>query len=181
MAETTWAALRGLLIERYEDFSVRLARRLGSEELASESLHETWLRLQRQGNAGDLQSPSAFVFRVAVNIARDHLRAERRRASQSEIATALGMADRVLDPARTVEVRFALNRVERAIRQLPERSRSILLASRLEGLTHQTIARRLGVSRRTVQYELERAVRYLEAQLDKNDDPDCADQPPGSS
>ena len=47
MAETTWALLRDLLTDRYTEFKVRLTRRLGSEELASESLHETWLRLHR--------------------------------------------------------------------------------------------------------------------------------------
>jgi hypothetical protein len=54
MAETTWALLRDLLTDRYTEFKVRLTRRLGSEELASESLHETWLRLNRSGHVGSI-------------------------------------------------------------------------------------------------------------------------------
>lgn len=167
MTETNWAVLRGLLAERYDEFRARLTRRLGSEELAHESLHETWLRLHRPGDAGQVRSPSAFLLHIAVNIGRDLLRAERRLARRSEITAALEIADPAPDPARQVEARFALEVVERAIMELPERSRAILLASRLEGLTHQAIAERLGISKRTVQYELQRTIDALEAQLEK--------------
>jgi RNA polymerase sigma factor (sigma-70 family) len=166
MAETTWALLRDLLTDRYTEFKVRLTRRLGSEELASESLHETWLRLNRSGHVGSIEHPSAYLLRIAVNIATDRFRAESSRARRSEIDALLGAGREPLDPAFELQARLDLQVVERAIRQLPDRPRVILIASRLEGLTHQAIAKRLGISRRTVLYELKRAVEYLDAQLD---------------
>jgi RNA polymerase sigma-70 factor (ECF subfamily) len=167
MMETSWAFLRGVLAERYEELKARLTRRLGSEELASESLHETWLHLHRSGGAKPVLNPSAFLLHVAFNIARDHLRTEGRRARRSEIAGILEIADPQPGPIREAEARFELEVLERAIRELPERSRTIFLASRLEGLTHLAIAQRLGISKRTVQYELERTVLELEARLEK--------------
>src|SRR5262249_54384575 len=100
MAETSWAVLRGLLAERYEELKGRLARRLGSEELASECLHETWLRLHRAGNAEAVESPPAYLLHVAFNIARDRLRADNRRARQSEIDAVRGIADPMPGPDR---------------------------------------------------------------------------------
>jgi RNA polymerase sigma factor (sigma-70 family) len=94
------------------------------------------------------------------------LRAESGRARRSEIDALLGAGREPLDPAFELQARLDLQVVERAIRQLPDRPRVILIASRLEGLTHQAIAKRLGISRRTVLYELKRAVEYLDAQLD---------------
>lgn len=168
MEEMTWGLLRAQLAERYDDIKARLTRRLGSEELASESLHETWLRLHRQGNAGPIMHPSAYILHVATNIARDALRSESRRLRRSEVNAALNIADSAPGPAEIQEARGELEAIERAILQLPERQRAVLMASRLEGLSHQEIANRLGISKRTVLYDLRRAVAHLEASLDGN-------------
>jgi RNA polymerase sigma factor (sigma-70 family) len=183
MAETTWALLRDLLTDRYTEFKAKLTRRLGSEELASESLHETWLRLHRPGHVGSIEHPSAYLLRIAINIATDRLRAESSRARRSEIDAVLGTGEGSPDPALELQARLELRIVERAIRGLPDRPRVILIASRLEGLTHQAIAKQLGISRRTVLYELKRAVEYLDAQLDSEgySSSDCAPTPPDAS
>jgi DNA-directed RNA polymerase specialized sigma24 family protein len=41
------SSLRSLLLAEYVDFDRRLTRRLGSPDLASEALNETYLRLAR--------------------------------------------------------------------------------------------------------------------------------------
>ncbi|WP_084799655.1 RNA polymerase sigma factor [Bradyrhizobium sp. Ai1a-2] len=181
MADTTWAALRGLLVERYEHFRGRLTHRLGSEELASESLHETWLRLHRDDHIGTVHNAPAFLLRIAINVAVDRLRGEKRRADWSEIEALIEVPDTAPDPARTTHGRLEFEMLEQAIRELPKRTRAILLASRLEGLTHRAIAQRLAISNRTVAYELKRAITILEARLEKSSPPDCVEAPPGSS
>lgn len=181
MAETTWAVLRGLLVERYDHLKRGLTRKLGSEELASESLHETWLRLHREDSIGTIHNASGFLFRVALNLAIDRLRGEKRRIDQFEIEALLDVPDSAPGPARTAHGRLELEMLEQAIQELPKRTRAILLASRIEGLTHQAIARRLRVSKRTVAYELKRAMKLLEARLEEKSPPDCAPPPPESS
>jgi RNA polymerase sigma factor (sigma-70 family) len=183
MAETTWALLRDLLSDRYAELKAKLTRRLGSEELASESLHETWLRLNRPGDVGSIERPSAYLLRIAINIATDRLRAESSRARRSDIDALLGGGGESPDPASELQARLELQVVERAIRGLPERPRTILIASRLEGQTHDAIARQLGISRRTVLYELKRAVEYLDAQLENEgySSSDCAPKSPDAS
>ena len=183
MAETTWALLRNLLTDRYAEFKVRLTRRLGSEELASESLHETWLRLHRPGHVGSVERPSAYLLRIAINIATDRLRSERNRARRSDIEAMLGTGEESPDPTVELQARLELQIVERAIMGLPDRPRTILIAARLEGLTHQAIAKRLGISRRTVLYELKRAVEYLDAQLENEgySSTDCTPKSPDAS
>jgi RNA polymerase sigma factor (sigma-70 family) len=168
MATTTWAALRDLLADRYDELRARLARRLGSEELASESLNEAWLRLHRQDDVGAMQSPSGYVLRMAVNIATDHRRAESRRARRSEVRAALEIPDTAPDPAREVEGRLQLEALQQAIETLPERSREILIATRLHGLPQQDIADRFGITTRMVRIELRRALDHCEAFLEKN-------------
>jgi len=175
MTGTTWTSLRDLLTLRYDDFRKRLTRQFGSEEVASETLHETWLRLDRPGDAGPVRSPPAFLMRIAANIAKDRQRAERRRTKRSVSDEALDVADPAPDPARTVEARLDLKKVEAAIAELPKRTQAILMASRVHGMTHQAIADKLGISKRTVLYELKQAVVLLDARLENNSDLDCTD------
>jgi RNA polymerase sigma-70 factor (ECF subfamily) len=182
MVETTWGILRGLLIDQYDDLRIRLTRRFGSEELARESLHETWLRLNRQDSCGNVQRPGAYLMQIAVNIATDQLRADRRRAKRAEIEAALEIADPTPDPAEQTAMRMEFQNTQRAILELPERTRRILICSRLEGMTHQAIAEQFGISRRTVLYELKRAMDYLDRHLDHDrHQPACASDTPESS
>ena len=78
MTEATWDMLRALLVSRYGELKLRLARRLGSAELAAETLQETWLRLERPGHPGPLQRPDAYLYRIALNLCRDWIRRQRR-------------------------------------------------------------------------------------------------------
>lgn len=181
MAGTTWHVLRSLLLERYEYFRGRLARHLGSEELASESLHETWLRLQREGEISHVRSPSAYLLRIAANIAKDNLRAERRRAATSETLSELEIADPAPDPARSAQANLDIEIFRKALGELSARTQKILIASRIEGLTHQEVADRLGISRRTVLYELKRAVQHLDDRLENNPPPGCTPASANSS
>jgi RNA polymerase sigma-70 factor (ECF subfamily) len=169
MTGTTWDALRQLLVERYDDLRRRLARRLGSAELATEVLHETYLRLNRDSaELGMVQSPNAYLFRTALNVAADHHRkAEGRRLSTLEIDTLRGVADAAIDPARAMEARLEVTTLERALEELTPRRRAILIAARLEDVPHVEIAARFGISTRMVEKDLRAALLHCSERLEK--------------
>ena len=168
MADTTQTALRQLLASGYEDFKKRLKRRLGSEELADEVLHDTYLRVARAGDIADVQNPRAYLFRIALNLAADRRQADNRRLTRPEIDALLHIADAALDPARIVEARFEVEALERALEELPARRREIFIASRVEEVPHQEIAARFGISTRMIEKELKRALEHCAARLDRN-------------
>lgn len=102
MTETGLAAMQRLLLLRYDDFKARLTRRLGSAELAGDALQDTWLRLERGEGIAAVHSHDAYIFRIAINIARDRQRVENRRLTTNEIETLLNLADEAPDSARIV-------------------------------------------------------------------------------
>jgi RNA polymerase sigma factor (sigma-70 family) len=163
-----WLTLRQLLAEKYDDLRSRLTRRLGSEELASEVLHETWLRLDQGIDAKSIRSPGAYLFRSALNIAIDRGRAERRRVQPSKIEAMLYIADDAPGPAQQAEARLELEQLERALEELTPRRRTILLAARLEGLPLWQIAERLDISQRLVEIELKHALEHCAQRLNRN-------------
>lgn len=151
---------------RYDSIRARLTRSLGSRDLADDVLHETWLRLHRTDAVGAIQQPESYILRVALNIAADTRRDERRRALQAESLATMPREDAKPDLAREMEARFEVETVKRALAELPPRRRAILIAARLDGLSHATIAERFKLSRTMVQKELRQAVEYCMDRLE---------------
>ncbi len=166
--ETSWSALRQLLVDRYDDFRQRLTRRLGSADAAHETLHELYLRMDRSDTAGALRNPNSYILASAVNLARDRWRTEHRRAQRINVDALYNLIDESPGPDRIVEGRLTFDALRRALDQLTPRQREILIAVRFEHLTQSQIAKRLNISPRLVRIELHRALEQCEASLAKN-------------
>jgi DNA-directed RNA polymerase specialized sigma24 family protein len=126
MTEGALSLLQRLLVARYGDLKTRLTRRLGSEDLASEALQDTWLRLQGDQTATVVQSPEAYLFRTAVNAANDRRRAEARRLTRAEVASLLIVPDDAPGPDRALTARRELRDFSAILAELPPRQRAIL-------------------------------------------------------
>ncbi|HLH11192.1 MAG TPA: RNA polymerase sigma factor [Methylovirgula sp.] len=169
MAEDDQALLLRLFTSNYTTLKGRLARRLGSVEAAEEALQETYMRVERIERVGAIVRPLPYLFRIAVNTASDLRRSEKRRLQRSEIELLLQLEKDEIDPERVAAARSSLRKLARVLRDLPSRQRTILVATRLEGLTHAAIAARLGISTRLVERELKRALDHCRHYFELND------------
>jgi RNA polymerase sigma factor (sigma-70 family) len=165
MAESNQAVLLRLFKSNYGALRGRLARRLGSVDAAEEALQEAYMRLDRT-EVGAVKRPLAYLFRIAVNTASDLRRSEKRRLHRSEIEFLLQLEKDEIDPERLAVARSSLRVLMLALEELPPRARAILLATRLEGLTHAEIAARFGISTRLVERELKRALDHCRDHLE---------------
>jgi DNA-directed RNA polymerase specialized sigma24 family protein len=77
MSDAGWALIRETIVANYEEIKRKLARSLGSRELASEVIQETYLRFLRADGFSAIEKPEAFIYRTALNIATDKLRRNR--------------------------------------------------------------------------------------------------------
>ncbi len=168
MTDTTWVALRPRLFEQYDELRILLTGRLGSEDLARETLHEAWLRLDRVKDAAMTRNTDAYLARVALNLATDRQRLEARRARRVDVNAVLEeIVDSAPDQATELENRGELAIFQAAIWELSDRRRTILIAARLHGEPHQKIAERLGISKRMVQIELKHALQHCKSRLEQ--------------
>lgn len=167
MTETTWETLRERFVAKYDGLRARLRRRLGSDDLARESLQETWLQLAGSGATQRILRPDSYLYGIALNMAAGLKRKELRHASRLEIEAALDFADEAAGPGEIVEARLDLKALQHAIADLPPRRRAILLAARLQDIPIQVIADSLGVTRRTIEMELKRAIEHCADRLDR--------------
>jgi RNA polymerase sigma-70 factor (ECF subfamily) len=167
MTETTWTTLRQILAERYDEFRYRLTRRLGSAELARETLHEMWLHLHDKDEPGVVQSPFGYLMRIALNLATERGRKETRRNRLFDVREMLDIADEAPGPDREVEARQQIELLEQVLDELTPRRRAILLASRLEGIPLAQIAEHLNLSQRFVEIELKTALAHCARRFGK--------------
>lgn len=129
---------------------------------AEDAVQDVFLRLARRSGVMTPDHEEAYLFETAASVAVDrHRRGRVRREAfhltyeESEHA----LADHPVD--RIVEGRQDLMRLAEGLRQLPERTRNVVLLARLERLTHVEIARRLGVSVSTVERRLVKGMAHL--------------------
>jgi RNA polymerase sigma-70 factor (ECF subfamily) len=161
MSDSSWPSLRERLLDRYDDFVRRLTRRLGSADLAREAVHETFLRLQRTDVGEPVRNLDAYLFRTAINIAKNRRKVENRYLNFSETEALIGIPDETPDPARISESRSEMAQLIRALEGMPARRREIFEASWVREVPHATIAVEHGVHLRTIQRELELAAEHV--------------------
>ena len=70
-----------------------------------------------------------------------------------------------LDPDRVLQARQSLASVVNALREMPERTRTIFILFRLENMKQREIADMLGISVRTVEQHVIRASTHLRERL----------------
>ena len=160
MPESLKNALQSLFVERYAQFRRHLRLRLGCDDLAGDALHETYLRVEKMNADVAVKYPSAYLFRIALNVAEDQRRGNARLLGSAEIDELYDLADELADPARTVEGRDQIDALEAALAELSWRCRSIVIAARVEEMPHAEIARRFNVSPRTVEKELRAGLEH---------------------
>lgn len=157
MPGTARKTLRNLLISRYDDFKRRLARRVGSQDVAAEALHETWIRLGQLDDTQAVRRPESFLYRIAFNVAIDKHRSHSRWVGRAELEAVLAPDDDLIDPEHIVSMRSEMAAMMKLLGNLPERQRAIFMAALIEELSYREIAERFGISLRSVEREMSRA------------------------
>ncbi|WP_447787635.1 RNA polymerase sigma factor [Variovorax boronicumulans] len=161
-APTPGVQLQQHLVAQYAPLQRRLERQLGCADLASECLHEAWLRLGECTLQEVPANPDAYVYRVASNLAMDRIRARKRwQGVSAEGADLEAMADPRPGPAQIAQARSDVAAVDRAMARLPQRHRSVLLALRWHEMSRQEVARRQGTTARRVDTTLRQALAEL--------------------
>lgn len=130
-------------------------------------VQQVFLRLAQLPGLERMQNPDGYVFQTAANTLRDHyrrqvVREEYSREEHSRVASEGGADwDSGFSPERVLQGRQMLVQVAEAMRELPQRTRDILVLRCFEGLRHAEIAQMLGISTRAVEKHIAKALAYL--------------------
>lgn len=145
----------------YREMLPLLERKLQSVHEAADVFQEAVIRWLGLPDRQSVREPRAYFYRVAINIAVDRMRARALRAEDSGVDEAI--VDPMPLPERRYEARIQLQRLQQAVDVLPPRCREVFLLFKVEGLAHEAIAARLGISRNMVEKHVIRALVELRA------------------
>jgi RNA polymerase sigma-70 factor, ECF subfamily len=138
-----------------------LIRREDAEDVAQ----ETYLRLVR-ASALDRSEVRvrAFMFKAATNLAYDRFR-QRRSRGQHDAGDLYALPADAPATERIVALEQAVAIVESTVLGLPPRCRQVFLLRTAHECSYEEIAERLGVSKRTVEREMQAALDACQRRL----------------
>ncbi|MBW3572608.1 MAG: RNA polymerase sigma-70 factor [Gemmatimonadetes bacterium] len=145
--------------------AVAVAERIaGERDVAEEVVQDVMLELWRRRESLSVgESLRAYMVRAARNRALNHLRHERMKVRTAPHAA--GPAATQPDaPSRLAEAEIDAA-FRDAVDALPERCREVFLLSRGQGLKYAEIAGVLGISIKTVEAQMGKALRVLRERL----------------
>ena len=131
-----------------------------AEEVAQECF-ETLASLKKPPHC----NLSGWLYQVAANHAKNRIRSEQRRQNREERYVAENITQ--LPPVPGVSWEEVYRQVDESVLELPEINREPLVAHFFEQETHETIAQRLGVTRRTVGYRIQQGIEMAREELKK--------------
>lgn len=157
----TLAGLEAVFLA-HRDALLRFLRARGAGDAAEDLLQELWFRVAA-APSGPIAEPVGYLMRAANNLMLDRhrgeVRAMRRDLDWADVAAS---ADREVPNAeREMMGREALGQAEAVLASLGSRVEAIFRRYRLDEVTIDQVAREFGVSRSTVEKDLQKAYRAL--------------------
>jgi len=157
-----------VLYRRHKDAIYRYLLRLcGHRDTAEDIFQDVWGKIV---NSRSSYRPTAkfttFLYRVAHNCFIDHLRRNKRHANNTTLEPELHG-----DPGETLELTtersLARERLELALKELPDEQRDAFLLSEEGGLSMDQIASVTGCNRETAKSRVRYAVNKLRSAIDE--------------
>ena len=139
-------------------FRARLVRRYGAQD-AEDILQEAWLRLAPYQGLAGVRHPKALLLKIASNLAADKFVRRRRRD--------LAAGDTVAAPGWNIELPSQTDAMfaQQVVMGLPQPLRDVFVLSRIKGLSNRQIAEQLGISAKTVEWRMTKALAHCAAQF----------------
>ena len=166
--EELYERVAALFREHYAGLCGFVVRYVKSRDVAEEVVQEIFLRVWEQCETSGAAVPTrAYLYTAARNQAFTILRHERVVDRHVAHHRSAAMPAAVHPPAdAAVELDELTRAAQRAIAALPERSRLVFLLSRERGMSYAEIATVLGISIKTVEGTMMRALKKLRASLE---------------
>lgn len=130
-----------------------------AEDIAQEVFYELWRKRKQITFASSVEG---YLKRSAVNKSLNYVRDHKHHLMDTPLKHLHSNAPSIPQQLAADELQ---KQIDDEINQLPERCRVIFVLSRFEDMSYQEIADKLGISRKTVENQVSKALRILRDRL----------------
>jgi RNA polymerase sigma-70 factor (ECF subfamily) len=151
----------------YANLKRWLLRQTGNADDAADLAQESfvrWLDFARADN-GSVQNPRAFLFQVARNLMQDRWRADQHRTSLAQEVHRARLTSTVISAECMVESRQRLAILVEAVEELPPKCKEAFKLHKFQGLSHEEVALRMGISRNMVEKHIIKALLRIRSRI----------------
>jgi RNA polymerase sigma-19 factor, ECF subfamily len=132
-----------------------------AEEMVQQVFFKLWERNENLSLSG---SVSAYLYRAVHNESLNYIKHQKVR-SNHQLHVAYSMKNEVEHPAKKVIAGELEKKIHTALNELPEQCRTIFQMSRFDELKYREIADKLGISVKTVENQMGKALKLLREKL----------------
>jgi len=139
-----------------------------AEEMVQQVFFKLWERNVRKDSFGETLSmtgsATAYLYRAVHNESLNYIKHQKVR-SNHQLNVAYSMKNEVEHPAKKIMAGELEKKIHSALNELPEQCRTIFQMSRFDELKYREIADKLGISVKTVESQMSKALRLLRVKL----------------
>ena len=156
-----------VLVDRYKAMVYNIAyRMLGDEDAAKDMAQESFIAAYASLREFRFGSKfSSWLYRIAVNKCRDHLRARKETVSVDEISEVARAGDRT--PEQAASSHQTRDAVQQALNGLPAEYREVIVLKHIEELDYREIADILGSGVNALKVRAHRGREMLKKLLER--------------
>jgi RNA polymerase sigma-70 factor (ECF subfamily) len=134
-------------------------------DVAKEMAHTAFIKLWETHDPNLSSFSKGFLYKILTNNCMDYIRHERVKAGYEDYSKKTFPADGLWEESSKLDLQLLTEKIQKSISELPEQMRHIFLLSRNEGLKYNQIAKFLGISVKTVETQMSRALLKLRSKL----------------
>ena len=136
----------------------------GNTGFAEDTVQESFVRLWKNCAQVPLSKAKSFLYTTATNLFRDMVKHKKVELKFSERKRDVQTNQ---DPEFLMEEKEFKEKLDRVINSLPEDQRTAFLMNRIDKLKYREIAERLGVSQKTIEKRIHKALLVLRKEIGK--------------
>ena len=172
MTAPTAHPLTAIYFEQREALARFFRARLGAATDVEDLLQDLYLKVSAMGPEIETHDPRAYLYRLASNLMLDRRRSGLRAAARDgawRLATHVtGEIEDIADtpsPEAVVASRERLSALVAAVETLPRKTSTVFRMHKFDGLSYAEVARRLDISRSSVEKHMMTALKVLAAKV----------------
>jgi RNA polymerase sigma-70 factor (ECF subfamily) len=139
-----------------------------AEDMVQQVFLKLWERNVRKDSFGEnlslTGSVSSYLYRAVHNESLNYIKHQKVR-SDHRLSVAYNMKNEVEQPAKKIIAGELEKKIRSALNELPEQCRTVFQMSRFDELKYREIADKLGISVKTVENQMSKALKLLRVKL----------------
>ncbi|PXX21841.1 RNA polymerase sigma-70 factor [Arenibacter sp. ARW7G5Y1] len=157
-------AFRKLFELYWEPMFINAKSIVVDENVAQDIVQEVWIKLWQQRDSSDIRNFEAYIFRAVQNGCFKYYRDKKFDRLQLNVIESIQSASEP-EITKHYDLEETQQRIRQSLNVLPLRCRQIFELSRMEQYSNEEIALYLGISKRSVENQLSRAIRLVRHNL----------------